>query len=125
MKKYFDSMISEDVEVGIARAVDCLQNYSPEKLEEFTHDYLDELMYNILYKWEGLGRRDLDLSRGRLNAYFIQVLHMGIMGSDLGVVPEWNIDNNWSRLQLFDIFLKESYSYYLKQHEDSWVHIVA
>ena len=122
MKKYFDSMISEDVHVGIARAVDCLQNYSPEKLEEFTHDYLDEIMYNVLYKWEGLGTRDLELSRGKLNSYFIQVLHIGIMGSDLGVIPEWNIDNTWDRLQLFDIFLKESYSYYLKQHEDNWVH---
>jgi len=99
MKKYFESMISEDIEVGVARAKACLVSGDYES--EFNHDYLDELMLNVLRVWEGFGTEETELSRGQLNAYFIQVVHVGIMGGDLGTVPEWNIEDEWMRLQLF------------------------
>ena len=114
MKKYFESMISEDIEVGVARAklAACgrlvsgdlghggLLSALPSE-SEFNHDYLDELMLNVLRVWEGFGTEETELSRGQLNAYFIQVVHVGIMGGDLGDVPEWNIKDEWLRLQLF------------------------
>ncbi len=100
MKKYFESMISEDIEVGVAQAVDCLNKgvTSP-----FDHDFLDELMLNVLRSWNGyhFGTEETELSRGKLNAYFLQMVHIGICGGDLGDVPEWNIDDLWQRLYLF------------------------
>ena len=114
MKKYFESMISEDIEVGVARAKLAangrlvsgdlgrggLLSALPSE-SEFNHDYLDELMLNVLRAWEGFGTEETELSRGQLNAYFIQVMHVGVMGGDLGAVPEWNIEDDWMRLQLF------------------------
>ena len=99
MKKYFESMMSEDIEVGVARAKACLVSGDYES--EFDHNYLDELMLNVLRAWEGFGTEETELSRGQLNAYFIQVVHVGIMGGDVGTVPEWNIEDDWMRLQLF------------------------
>jgi hypothetical protein len=107
MKKYFESMISEDIEVGVALAQACVKSGDYEA--HFDHDYLDELMLNVLRAWEGFGSEELELSRGKLNAYFIQVWHVGMMGGDLGTVPEWNIDDVWLRLQLFSV-LKGSLS---------------
>ena len=103
MKKYFESMISEDIEVGVARAkmAACGRLVSEKSVSEFDHDYLDELMFNVLRAWEGFGTEETELSRGQLNAYFIQVVHVGVMGGDLGTVPEWNIEDDWMRLQLF------------------------
>jgi len=101
MKKYFESMISEDIEVGVALAKACLK--SGEYESHFDHDSLDELMVNVLRAWEGFGTEEAELSRGKLNAYFIQVMHVGIMGGDLGTVPEWDIEDDWMRLQLFSV----------------------
>jgi len=105
MQIYYKSMISEDIEVGVARAKAAIAGAD----YAFDHDDLDELMYNVLSSWEGFGSEELWLSRGKLNAYFIQVLHVGIMGGDLGDVPEWKIDDVWMRLQLFSV-LKDSSS---------------
>ena len=94
-------MISEDIEAGVSRAVACL---NAGETSAFDHDSLDELMLNVLREWEGFGTEETELSRGKLNAYFIQVVHVGIMGGDLGDVPEWDIDQVWMRLQLFSTF---------------------
>ena len=109
MKKYFESMISEDIEVGVALAKACVKSGNYESY--FDHDYLDELMFNVLRAWEGFGTEETELSRGKLNAYFIQVVHVGIMGGDLGDVPKWDIDDVWMRLQLFSVLKGSSVVY--------------
>lgn len=112
MKKYFESMISEDIEVGVAKAVACLNSGTT---APFDHDSLDELMFNVLRAWEGFGTEETELSRGKLNAYFIQVVHVGIMGGDLGDVPKWDIDDVWMRLQLFSVLKSSSVVYNEKE----------
>jgi len=99
MKKYFESMTSEDIEVCVALVQSCLK--SREWGGHFDHDYLDELMLNVMRNWESFGTEETELSRGRLNAYFIQIMHLNIMGGDLGDVPEWNILTADARLHLF------------------------
>jgi hypothetical protein len=113
MKKYFESMISEDIEVGVALAKACVKSGNYES--HFDHDYLDELMFNVLRAWEGFGTEETELSRGKLNAYFIQVVHVGIMGGDLGDVPKWDIDDVWMRLQLFSVLKSSSVVYNEKE----------
>jgi hypothetical protein len=113
MKKYFESMISEDIEVGVALAKACVKSGNYES--HFDHDYLDELMFNVLRAWEGFGTEETELSRGKLNAYFIQVVHVGIMGGDLGDVPKWDIDDVWMRLQLFSVLKGSSVVYNEKE----------
>jgi len=100
MKKYFESMISEDIEVGVALAQSYLKSCTYD--EQFDHAYIDELMLNVMRLWEGFGTEETELSRGKLNAYFIQIMHLNIMGGDLGDVPEWNILTADARLHLFN-----------------------
>ena len=106
MEIYYKSMISEDIEVGVARAKAAIAGAD----YAFDHDDLDELMYNVLSSWADFGSEELRLSRGKLNAYFIQVMHLGMMGYDLGNVPEWNIEFADQRLHLFNNVDKWSYS---------------